>query len=124
MLKRILAFLLLFTLLAFPAIGENTPKQLRKQTSEYFGTVSALFVYDDPAQTARFEKTWSKTKETLARIERAVSLSVPDSDITRFNALSAGQTMQIGEDTAATDVALFVEICTRCALKSVDVCPK
>jgi len=94
------AFLLLMTL-ALPALGEGALKQMRKQTSDYFGTVSALFLYDSPDNTARFESAWAQVKDILARVENAVSLSIPDSDISRFNALPSGETLQISPITAA-----------------------
>jgi len=91
---------LLLLISACPALCEGTPKQMRRQTSEYFGTVSALFLYDIPENTARFEQTWTKVKEILSQVEHAVSLSIPDSDIARFNALPSGQTMEISAITA------------------------
>lgn len=101
MFKRIISVLLLFSCLVLPAMSENTPKQMRKQTSDYFNTVSALFLYDAPSQTKRFEQTWAKVKDILFLVENAVSLSVPDSDIARFNALPCGGRMQVSPITAA-----------------------
>ena len=101
MFRRIIPLCLLLALLALPALSESVPKQMRKQTSEYFHTVSALFLYDDPENTTRFEETWTLIKEILAQVENAVSLSVPDSDIARFNALPAGQTLEVSPITAA-----------------------
>lgn len=103
MLRRFVSALLLFmllTLLSFPALCESPLKQMRKQTSDYFGTVSALFLYDMPDRTAHFEQTWTQVKAILSQVESAVSLSVPDSDIARFNALTPGERTQISPITA------------------------
>lgn len=112
MLRRILSLLLFFSLFALPALGESAPKQMRKQTSDYFNTVSALFLYDAPEHTARFEEAWAQIKGILAEVENAVSLSVPDSDIARFNALPGGQTMPVSPITAEimqTAIAAYEE---------------
>jgi len=73
---------------------------MSRQTADYFGTVSALFLYESEEQTARFESAWASTKAILAEVENAVSLSVPDSDIARFNALPEGESMEISAVTA------------------------
>ncbi|MBQ4266406.1 MAG: FAD:protein FMN transferase [Clostridia bacterium] len=101
MLKRIFSICLLLILLACPARCEDALKQMRKQTGDYFGTVSALFLYDSPGNTARFESAWAQVKNILARVENAVSLSIPDSDISRFNGLPSGETIEISSVTAA-----------------------
>ncbi|MBQ7886776.1 MAG: FAD:protein FMN transferase [Clostridia bacterium] len=100
MFRRIISFLLALSLWALPALGESAPKQMRKQTSDYFNTVSALFLYDTPDNTARFEETWAQVKAILGEVESAISLSEPDSDVARFNALPGGETIQISPITA------------------------
>ena len=77
---------------------------MSRQTLDYFGTVSALFLYvdeSDPQGTERFLEAWAETKALLAEIEKAVSLSAPESDLSRFNALPAGQSMPISAHTAS-----------------------
>ena len=98
---RFFSIFLLLSLLCPSALGEGKLKQMRKQTSDYFGTVSALFLYDTPDNAARFESTWTQVKEILSQVEQAVSLSVPDSDISRFNALPSGETLPVSHITAA-----------------------
>ena len=100
MFRRVLFFVLAFTLLALPVQSESTVRQMRRQSSDYFGTVSALFLYDNPDNTAQFEQTWAQVKAILGEVERAVSVSMPDSDIARFNALPGGETMEISAVTA------------------------
>jgi len=93
-------FLALFLCLFPRALCAGSLKQMSRQTTDYFGTVSALFLYDSADQTARFESAWSQTKALLEEVEHAVSLSVPDSDIARFNALPEGASMEISAVTA------------------------
>ena len=74
-----------------------------KVTTAYFGTVCSMFVFDDfsdPEAERRFETVWRAVKELLAEIENAVSVSIGSSDIARFNALSCGESIEIGEHTA------------------------
>jgi len=101
LIKRIIPVFLLFICLALPAQGEGGLKQMRRQTSDFFATVSALFLYDTPDHTARFESVWAQIKNILAQVERAVSLSIADSDISRFNLLPGGGTIRISPITAA-----------------------
>lgn len=100
MLKRIFLFFLLYCSFALSASCESAPKLMTKQTSAYFGTVSALFLYDSPDNTSHFEQTWTLVKSILDEVERTVSVSMPDSDISRFNALPSGETMEISAVTA------------------------
>ncbi len=74
-----------------------------KVTTAYFGTVCSMVVFDDfsdPEAERRFETVWRAVKELLTEIENAVSVSVESSDIARFNALSCGESVEIGEHTA------------------------
>lgn len=98
LIKRIFIVFLLGLLFSFSALSEQT--QMRRQTTDYFGTVCALFLYESEDQTSRFENAWAQTKAILAQVENAVSLSVPDSDIARFNALPEGGRMEISPITA------------------------
>jgi len=74
LIKRIFSVLLLSLLLVSPAMSEQTYKQMRRQTSDYFGTVCALFLYDTPENTALFEEAWVQTKNILSQVEQAVSV--------------------------------------------------
>ncbi len=65
-------------------------------TSDYFGTVSMLRLYD----TEGAQEIWTEVKRLLADIEHSVSVSAPDSDIALFNRLPAGQSMPISDITA------------------------
>jgi len=100
LIRRILFCFLLCVLLAFPVLSESAPKLMTKQTSTYFSTVSALFLYDSPDNNGHFEQTWSQVKAILGEVESAVSVSMPDSDIARFNALPCGEAMEISTVTA------------------------
>jgi len=100
LIKRIFSVLLLSLLLVSPAMSEQTYKQMRRQTSDYFGTVCALFLYDTPENTALFEEAWVQTKNILSQVEQAVSLSVSDSDVARFNALPQGGSTEVCAITA------------------------
>lgn len=104
--KRFLCIFMLFSFaVSLPAhsIAEGNTTLMSRQTTDYFGTVSALFLYvdaSDPNGLDRFLDTWAAVKEILARIEADVSLSVPDSDIARFNQLSYGQQIAVSNHTA------------------------
>lgn len=81
-----------------PSACAKQPKLMSRQTSDYFMTVSALFLYGD--DESAFSETWSLVKETLHEIEQTVSVSDPDSDVARFNALSCGEEIEISRITA------------------------
>ena len=101
MLKRMFSFLLLLSaLVAFPCGAHAKAKLTSRHTDAYFSTVSALFLYEDPVESSRFSQTWTHVKSMLEEIEHTVSLSFADSDISRFNALAAGESMPISEITA------------------------
>ncbi len=85
------------------ARAEEQYVAMNRQTEAYFATVCFLSLSDkdDPKREARFEEMWSETKRLLGEIERAVSVSIPDSDISRFNALRQGEAIAISHHTAA-----------------------
>jgi len=99
MYKRFFAVFLCLTAFVFTARGE-TPKLMSRQTTDYFSTVCALMLYDSPDRASYYEETWREVKRILGRVEQAVSLSVPDSDISRFNALKTGESCAISDVTA------------------------
>ncbi len=67
-----------------------------RSTSEYFGTVSMLRLYD----TEGAQETWEAVRALLSGIEEAVSVSVRSSDIARFNRLQAGESLAVSAITA------------------------
>lgn len=75
------------------------PRPHRKVSAEFFATVSSLVLYD--AQEEDFEETWGQVRALLGEIEAQVSLSQPDSDIARFNALPCGESLKVRPHTAA-----------------------
>lgn len=97
MLTKVLVIFLCFLSLSFRAPAQQ-PKLMSRQTSDYFMTASALFLYDE--DDAYFAETWAMVKETLADIERAVSVSMPDSDVARFNVLPCGGEIEVSAITA------------------------
>ena len=101
MLRNILFLLILLPALAFSCrAAQAEPKLMSRHTDAYFSTVSALFLYEEPENTDRFAETWTQVKSLLQEIEQTVSLSFEDSDISRFNALPSGESMQISPITA------------------------
>lgn len=94
---RILCLCLLF--IAFSRLGQAQIKQMVRQTDAYFSTVSMLILYDEADETARFSETWTEVKSILAQIDEAVSLSYPDSDVSRFNSLACGERIAISPIT-------------------------
>ena len=84
--------------------ADNTLIARSKTTYEFFGTVSAVVVYDDftkPQNVSRFEKMWSEICELLSEIERELSASVLSSDIYRFNTAEINTPVIVGEHTLA-----------------------
>lgn len=93
--KTISAALLCALLLAaFPARAAETP--FRRYTTDYFGTVSMLCLYSEDGA----EEAWREVKALLGSIDESVSVSRPDSDIARLNALPAGESVPVSGVTA------------------------
>ena len=99
MLKRFLLLSILLPML-FIRAAYAEKKLMSRHTDAYFSTISALVLYDEPENSDRFSETWTHVKSILDEIEQTVSLSFPDSDISRFNALSAGETLPVSSITA------------------------
>ena len=91
---------LLCVFMLTPCASAQQPTLMTRQTSDYFMTASALFLYEDADAQAEFSETWTLVKQTLGEIESAVSVSVPDSDISRFNELACGEEIVISDITA------------------------
>ena len=92
---------------AEPAIQEESTRPVlsgkSKVTMSFFGTVCAMYVWDDfsvPEADRRFQAVWNEAKELLTEIECAVSVSKAGSDIERFNSLQEGESVEISEHTA------------------------
>lgn len=110
--KRVLCAALALGCLALAGCGRSaSPAPLdiqdytakTKQTSAFFGTTSTLCLYGDFTDTsaaAAYEDTWRQVKELLERIEAAVAVDMPGSDVARFNALRYGESCRVGADTA------------------------
>ena len=102
MFKRILSLLLLCLLVLPAARAEEHPEYVSRtlMTMDYFSTTSTLVIFDDFKQPGRMEKlteTWAEIKEILASLDALLSLSNPDSDCARFNALPSGASMQVSD---------------------------
>lgn len=101
-----LTAVLLPALLIPAASAEKEEKSLSgktKLTTDFFGTVSAMYVWDDfsdPTVERRFQAVWDEAKAMLTEIENAVSVSRENSDIARFNRLREGESVEISEHTA------------------------
>ena len=116
-----LALSVLFAILvnlALSAGAETVPGHYTAKTkvaSGYFATVSRLCVYDDfsdPQAVEKFEQLWRQVKDTLYRIEELVSVSLPGSEIARFNQLPCGEAISVSADTAAL-VELARQMCEK-----------
>ncbi|MFR6102023.1 MAG: FAD:protein FMN transferase [Christensenellales bacterium] len=97
MLKRVwcMLFTVLMLLALRPALGVTVKS---KHTDEYFSTVSALFLYTE--DSSAFDQAWQMVKQTLEQVQNAVSLSEPESDISRFNRLAYGESCSVSSITA------------------------
>ncbi len=106
MIKRFCALILALLIASvFPASAETS---FMRYTSDYFGTVSMLRLYE----TEGVQETWTAVKGLLEEIDRAVSVSDENSDIARFNRLKTGESVSVSTLTA--DVF-------RCALEAYEL---
>ncbi|MCI5957209.1 MAG: FAD:protein FMN transferase [Clostridiales bacterium] len=96
--KRLLSLVCMLALL-LPSCPASASAVKSRHTSDYFSTVSALFLYTDDNEA--FEQAWTLVKQTLEQIQSAVSLSDPASDLSRFNRLRYGESCSVGDITAA-----------------------
>lgn len=97
---------LLATLCAAPAWAEEHPEYtaMSRATTDYFSTASMLTVYDDFSQPGRaeaFERTWEDVCALLGELDAALSVSEPQSDVSRFNALASGGSVEVSAHTRA-----------------------
>lgn len=92
------ALCLIFTLSLLIAHTARAEELKTRYTDDYFSTVCALMLYTQDA--AAYETAWARVKELLAQIDDAVSMSKPQSDIARFNALKSGQSCSVSNITA------------------------
>ncbi len=93
--KKLLCAALLCVLLTASSARAAERPDIR-YTTDYFGTVSMLCLYGREDA----EDIWREVREVLAAIDESVSLSRPDSDIARFNALPAGGFLTVSPWTA------------------------
>ncbi len=73
------------------------------QTYDYFATVTSLVVYDNFTDSKRldaFNNAKEEIDQLLNAVNKAVSLSVADSDVTKFNNLTVNQSISISKITA------------------------
>ncbi|QUH26388.1 FAD:protein FMN transferase [Serpentinicella alkaliphila] len=81
--------------------GELTSR--RKISYDHFGTVSSVIVFDDfsaPKAIERFESTWQEINNMLEELDKAASVSIPESDIYRFNMIRYEESIEISPLTA------------------------
>ncbi|MGI6215597.1 MAG: FAD:protein FMN transferase [Christensenellales bacterium] len=100
----LLAALLCFNIGPFNfAVSEG--EFFTKTTADYFSTVSVLKL--SGLSRERFSELWENTKKILEDIEKSASLSMPGSDISRFNQLSSGEEIAVSSYTADMLSAAF-----------------
>jgi len=74
-----------------------------RHTTEAFGTISTLRLYDDfslPENVARFERIWQESLEILLELDSIFSSSLETSEVSRFNALVYGESMAVSSHMA------------------------
>ena len=59
---------LLCVFMLTPCASAQQPTLMTRQTSDYFMTASALFLYEDADAQAEFSETWALVKQTLGEI--------------------------------------------------------
>ncbi|MDR0389058.1 MAG: FAD:protein FMN transferase [Spirochaetaceae bacterium] len=102
-----LAVLLLVFWLLVPASLFGSPKSeltvKRRATMAYFGTVTQIVVFADFSRNEalqNWENCWTEAKALLAELETKLSPEIPEGSIGRFNALDAGGSVIIDNETA------------------------
>ena len=81
--------------------GEETVT-VRREYTDYFATIVTFQLLVPQSQQALAEETCERAEAAIAAIESAVSVSLPESDIARFNdQLSPSESMQISAETYA-----------------------
>lgn len=109
---KVLSIALAFLILPLPAFAQEAEEALERPeytsrsrvTMDYFSTVCMLQLYDDfsdPARVEAFNQTWEEILELLAVIDAELSLAMPESDVSRFNAAQSGESITVSADTAA-----------------------
>ena len=105
--KKAITFFFLVLLALNPAFvfsGANKELTVRRRlTMAHFGTVSQIVVYDDfSRRTAvqNWDNCWEEIKALLTDLETKLSSEIPEGDIGRFNALKAGESIVISNETA------------------------
>jgi thiamine biosynthesis lipoprotein len=89
------------SLFAGPRSDELTVK--RRATMAYFGTFTQIVVFADFSRRGapqNWENCWNETKALLEDLETKFSSEIPKGDIGRFNALNAGGSVAVAEETA------------------------
>ena len=94
--KKLLCAALLCALMLTGCPAHASEQPFTRYTTDYFGTVSMLRLYSEEGA----EDIWRAVKDVLRAIDESVSVSKPDSDIARFNALAAGNAVGVSEWTA------------------------
>lgn len=69
------------------------------RTSDYFNTVVFLRCSSDMSEQ-QFSSLWSDITDVLREIDQTCSLSYEDSELSRFNRLSYGESMEVSDLTA------------------------
>jgi thiamine biosynthesis lipoprotein len=75
----------------------------RKTSFDHFGSPCFALVFDDFGSAKAvegFEATWQEIDGLLARIDGALSVDIPGSDVSRFNKAKGGESVSIGPITA------------------------
>lgn len=99
--KRILAFLLCIALCCGWLCGCSSAITMKRYTFSCFGSESVLVLYDNffGGGNAKYQTTVETVAEMLNNIDKAVSVSNADSDISKFNALAQNQSIEISNIT-------------------------
>ena len=82
----------------------------------YFATINSFSIYEDlsdPEISLKISRTWEEIKEILERVELKISVSIPESDIYRYNQLKYGESVEVSEETV-----LLIELAREMSLKT------
>lgn len=105
--KNIILLLLIFAMI-LPIFSACAEKEVAltnkgKTTNVFFSTETKVSLFDDFTKQEnldKFDRAWNDCKQILSQIENLCSLSVSDSDISKFNELKFGESIVVSETTA------------------------
>ena len=105
-LLRMLTAAVLLMCMISSAQAQGVPQEYKgktRVTMGAFGTVSSLCIFDDyerEGALSQYDRVWEEVKRILEEMDLLLSTSIETSEVARFNALPAGESMPVSAMTA------------------------